>query len=131
MDEKIPEIVKYTFIVVLATLGWYKELVMDILVVFDVSFLYNQEASGWDFKSQMVIVLGVTTFLSQTIIGLRVLVYGPHKVLGPELSKLPRLPTYILFLLLSPIAPAILLYITTRRSRNIRIEEKKLENIFK
>ena len=127
----IPEKVKYTVIIVTAIAGWYKDLIMDILVAVDVSFLFT---SPWDFKSQMVLVLWVTIFLSQTIVGLRVLLYGPRRVLGPQFEEMSLIPTILLrllFLLLSPLAPGLLLYLVTRHSRKVRRREKELLDLFK
>ena len=127
--------VKYTFVVAMATFGWYKDLVLDILVALDISFLYdNTPGGGWDFKSQMVIILFITAFLSQTIVGLRVLLYGPMRLLGPEMedaSKVRRVALWIIFIVLCPVAPAIVLYLMARRGRNVRKEEKRLLNLFR
>ena len=83
LDEKIPELIKYLLVLAMATFDWYKNYVLNILVALDVRFLYDTEGdNGMDFKSQMVVVLFVTTFLSQTIIGLRVLLYGPYRLFG-------------------------------------------------
>ena len=127
--------VKYTFVVAMATFGWYKDLVLDILVALDISFLYdNTPGGGWDFKSQMVIILFITAFLSQTIVGLRVLLYGPMRLLGPEMedaSKVRRVALWIIFIVLCPVAPAIVLYLMARRGRNVRKEEKRLLDLFR
>ena len=127
--------VKYTFVVAMATFGWYKDLVLDILVALDISFLYdNTPGGGWDFKSQMVIILFITAFLSQTIVGLRVLLYGPMRLLGPEMkdaSKVRMVALWIIFIVLCPVAPAIVLYLMARRGRNVRKEEKRLLNLFR
>ena len=134
LDEKIPEVFKYTLFVAIATFGWYKDCVLDILVALDVSFLYNKEDGGWDFKSQMVVILIITAFLSQTIVGLRVLLYGPTKLLGPELkdaSTFQKVALWIIFFFLCPIAPAIIIYLMERRGRNIRKEEKRLLKMFR
>ena len=135
LDEKIPEVIKYTFVVAMATFGWYKDCVLDILIALDISFLYdNTPGGGWDFKSQMVVILIITAFLSQTIVGLRVLLYGPTKLLGPELkdaSTLQKVALWIIFFFLCPIAPAIIIYLMERRGRNIRKEEKRLLKMFR
>ena len=119
----------------MATFGWYKDLVLDILVALDISFLYdNTPGGGWDFKSQMVIILFITAFLSQTIVGLRVLLYGPMRLLGPEMkdaSKVRTVALWIIFIVLCPVAPAIVLYLMARRGRNVRKEEKRLLNLFR
>ena len=119
----------------MATFGWYKDLVLDILVALDISFLYdNTPGGGWDFKSQMVIILFITAFLSQTIVGLRVLLYGPMRLLGPEMkdaSKVRMVALWIIFIVLCPVAPAIVLYLMARRGRNVRKEEKRLLNLFR
>ena len=119
----------------MATFGWYKDLVLDILVALDISFLYdNTPGGGWDFKSQMVIILFITAFLSQTIVGLRVLLYGPMRLLGPEMedaSKVRRVALWIIFIVLCPVAPAIVLYLMARRGRNVRKEEKRLLDLFR
>ena len=119
----------------MATFGWYKDLVLDILVALDISFLYdNTPGGGWDFKSQMVIILFITAFLSQTIVGLRVLLYGPMRLLGPEMkdaSKVRMVALWIIFIVLCPVAPAIVLYLMARRGRNVRKEEKRLLDLFR
>ena len=119
----------------MATFGWYKDLVLDLLVALDISFLYdNTPGSGWDFKSMMVVILFVTALLSQTIVGLRVLLYGPMRLLGPEMkdaSTVRRVALFIIFIVLCPVAPAIVLYLMARRGRNVRKEEKRLLNMFR
>ena len=135
LDEKIPEVFKYTFVVAMATFGWYKDCVLDILIALDVRFLYDDsETGGWDFKSQMVVILFITAFLSQTIVGLRVLFYGPSRLLGPEFKDagpVKRAALWIIFIVLCPAAPAIILYLMARRGRNIRKEEKRLLKMFR
>ena len=134
LDEKIPEYVKYIFVVAMATFGWYKDCVLDILVALDVSFLYDSDSGGWDFKSQMVVALFITAFLSQTIVGLRVLLYGPDRLLGAEFQDASKVRTavlWIIFIVLCPVAPAIVLYLRARRGRNIRKEEKRLLKWFR
>ena len=135
LDEKIPEVIKYTFVVAMATFGWYKDCVLDILIALDLQFLFdNTPGGGWDFKSMMVIILFITALLSQTIVGLRVLLYGPMRLLGPEMedaSKVRRVALYVIFIVLCPLAPAIILYLMARRGRNVRKEEKRLLNMFR
>ena len=107
---------------------------MNILVAFDVRFLYDTEGSGWDFKSQMVVMLFVTSFLSQTVIGIRVLLYRPQRLFGREFKDAGiarKVFLWILFFLLCPIAPAIVIYLEKRRERNIRKQEKELLSMFR
>ena len=131
LDEMIPEILKYSVIITWSVVFWYKDLIMDILVALDVSFLYT---TFWDFKSIMVLVLWVTIFLSPTIMGLRVILYNPDKFLGFEsvkLSSFRRALIRFVFVLFCPFSPAILLYLSTRVSRKIRIQEKTILALFK
>ena len=131
LDEMIPEILKYSVIITWSVVFWYKDLIMDILVALDVSFLYT---TFWDFKSIMVLVLWVTIFLSPTIMGLRVILYNPDKFLGFESVKLSRFRRALIrfvFVLFCPFSPAILLYLSTRVSRKIRIQEKTILALFK
>ena len=135
LDEKIPEQIKYLLVLAMATFDWYKNYVLNILVALDVRFLYDTEGdNGMDFKSQMVVVLFVTTFLSQTIIGLRVLLYGPYRLFGKgfkDAGTAKKVSLWFVFFLLCPIAPAIVIYLSTRCERNIRKKEKRLLNMFR
>ena len=118
----------------MATFGWYKDCVLDILIALDVSFLYNKEEAGWDFKSQMIVILFISAFFSQTIVGLRILFYGPHRLLGPEFRDaglVRRIFLWVLFFILCPVGPAIVIYLMERRGRNIRKEEKRLFKMFR
>ena len=130
-SEATPEILKYAIIVSLSILGWYMDFIKDIFIANDLRFLFT---TFWDFKSQIVVILWVTVFLSQTIIGIRVLFYGPSRIFGKRLKKLTttqKLLTNLIFLLICPLAPAILLYLNKRLARKIRLREKTLKSMFK
>ena len=50
VSGKIPEKIKYFFLVSTAIVGWYVDFIKDILIAMDISFLYT---SLFDFKSQV------------------------------------------------------------------------------
>ena len=130
-SDAIPELLKYTFIVSLSIFGWYMDFIKDIFIATDLSFLFT---TFWDFKSQIVMILWITVFLSQTIIGIRVLLMGPSRIFGKRLKKLTtaqKVLTNIIFLFIAPLAPAILLYLNKRLERKIQLREKTLKTMFK
>ena len=129
-SEAIPEVIKYTIIVSFSILGWYMDFIKDIFIASDLSFLFTNFR---DFKSQVVLVLWITVFLSQTFIGIRIVLLGPSKIFGKRLKKLNRAQRYltnIIFLIIAPLAPAILLYQNKRLERKIRLREKSLRTMF-
>ena len=77
-SNAIPENVKYIVIVSLSIIGWYMDFIKDIFIANDLSF-----TTFWDFKSQIVMILRITVFLSQTIIGM----LGQSRVFGKRLRK--------------------------------------------
>ena len=126
----IPEIVKYVFIVSISILGWYMDFIKDIFIANDLMFLFT---TFWDFKSQIVIILWITVFLSQTIIGIWVLFFGPSRIFGEGVKRLTTTQKVLInltFFFLSPLAPAILLYLNKRLERKIRLRDKALKNMF-
>ena len=126
----IPERLKMLYNIKLGLFGWYLGLTMDIMVACSLSFLYDSESR---FKSMVVITLFASSFLSQIAIGIRILFYGPRRLLGPDYANMSAKSTFLIktiFVILCPVAPAIMLYIDIRRKRSIRCEEKKLEQMF-
>ena len=121
--------IKYALIVTLSVLGWYIDFIKDILIAIDLSFLYK---SIWDFKSQIVLILWITVFLSQTITGIYISVRfwaKPSHIFGNGLSGFSlryRLLTRLGFILLAPVSPAILIYVNKRRERELRKNENDL-----
>ena len=83
LSAKIPAKILYYLTVAIAILGWYIDFIKDILIAQDILFLFTCFAC--DFKSVIVVLQWVTVFLSQTFIGLRVLISvirNPHTVFG-------------------------------------------------
>ena len=129
-SNAIPESAKYIGIVSLSVIGWYVDFIKDIFIANDLSFLFT---TFWDFKSQIVIILWVTVFLSQTIIGFRILLIGPSKIFGHRVRHLTTAQKYlanIIFFCIAPLTPALLLYVNKRYDRKIRLREKTLKELF-
>ena len=69
INNAIPERLKYIVLTALSILAWYIDFIKDIIIAEDLSYLYTSVS---DFKSQVVILMWVTVFLSQTLIGIKV-----------------------------------------------------------
>ena len=124
--------IKYALIVTLSVLGWYIDFIKDILIAIDLSFLYK---SMWDFKSQIVLILWITVFLSQTITGIYISVRfwtKPSQIFGNGLNGFSfpyRMLARLAFILLAPVSPAILIYVNKRRERELKRNENKLSEL--
>ena len=120
---------KYALLVTLSVVGWYMDFIKDILIATDLSFLYK---SFWDFKSQIVLILWVTVFLSQTITGIYILVIfwtKPSQIFGIGVngfSPRQKILARVVFCLLAPVSPAVLIYVNKSRERKLRQNEKDL-----
>ena len=134
LDEFVKKIprgpeIRYAVLVSLAVLGWYVDFIKDILIATDLTDLYQ---SFWDFKSQLVLVLWITPFLAQTIIGCYLTIRFWHKPshifgVGVEgFSSGQKILARALFLCLAPVAPAVLIYINKSRERKLRQNEKTM-----
>ena len=129
--KKIPHFkeIKYCLIVIISIIGWYLDFIKDILIATDLSFLYS---SFWDFKSQIVVILWTTVFLSQTIIGAYILVKfwrKPSQIFGIGINGFSQRATIlarVIFILLAPVSPAILIYVNESAERKLRQNEKEL-----
>ena len=123
-----PEI-RYAVLVSMAVLGWYVDFIKDILIATDLTDLYQ---SFWDFKSQLVLVLWITPFLAQTIIGCYLTIrfwHKPSHIFGvgvASFSSGQKVLARALFLCLAPVAPAVLIYINKSRERKLIQNQKKL-----
>ena len=121
--------IKYALIVTLSVLGWYIDFIKDILIAIDLSFLYK---SLWDFKSQIVLILWVTVFLSQTITGIYISYRfwaKPSQIFGNGLNGFSfryKMLARLAFILLAPVSPAILIYVNKKAERELKKNEKKL-----
>ena len=85
LSAKIPVRIMYYLTLTIAILGWYIDFIKDILIAQDILFLFT--CLTCDFKSVIVVLQWVTVFLSQTVIGLRVLmsvIRNPHNVFGSK-----------------------------------------------
>ena len=125
--ERVPELIKYLVLVSSSILGFYMDFIKDIIIASGVSFLYS-ETEPFSFTSLLVTVLWITVFLSQIIIGIKLVLIGPSRLFGSRQSSLPPLTRIILTLFLlvvSPVAPALLLFLNSRLSRKLRLKEKE------
>ena len=125
VTTRTPELVKYLLIVTISIVSFYIDFVKDIIIASEVSFLYQD--SFWDFKSFIVVVLWVTVFLSQCIVGLKIIVLGPARIFAVNPSSVSRTKKMILTLFLCiicPVAPALLLFLNARLGREVRVQEK-------
>jgi len=108
-------------------LGFYIDFIKDIFIAANVTFLFDASLS---FKSVVVILLWVTVFLSQTLIGLLLLCRGPARVFGyPRRgpgSVCRKLLSYLFLVASCPLAPALLIFLDARLARQIRPSDKAL-----
>ena len=138
LDEFVKKIprgpeIQNAVLVSLAILGWYVDFVKDILIATDLTDLYQ---SFWDFKSQLVLLLWITPFLAQTIIGCYLTIKfwkKPSHIFGAgvelRFSSRQKMLARALFLCLAPVAPAVLIYINKRRERKLIENTKKLAQL--
>ena len=108
-------------------MGFYIDFIKDIIIAANVTFLFE---ASWNFKNLVIIFLWVTVFLSQTLIGLKILSRGPARIFGYSRSHLgslcQRMSTYLFLVVTCPLAPALLLFLNARLVRQIRPSEKKM-----
>ena len=132
-SKLVPEGLKYLIWVVISILGFYIDFIKDIIIAAQLSFLY-EENGGLTFKNVIVITLWVTVFLSQCIMGLNIVRIGPYKILGVHMSDLElhkRVVVFMFLLVACPVSPALLLFMNARFAREIRLRDKKFEQISK
>ena len=107
--------------------------IKDIIIASQLSYLYEERA-GATFKNAVVITLWATVFLSQCLMGLNILRLGPFRTLGVKMSHLPvhkRFAVSLFLCIACPVSPALLLFINARLAREVRVKDKRFEQLSK
>ena len=114
-------------------LGFYIDFIKDIFIAANVTFLFT---AAWDFKSLVVTLLWVTVFLSQTLIGIKLVSRGPARIFGyTQSSRLggpgQRLLIWLFLVLSCPLAPALLLFLSSRLGWQMRPGQQKFAKLIR